>query len=320
MLKGGFRPFPPAEPEEDRAAPRADLEGHSNPFRCRELENIPKSGVIRGQNGLIRRRDAAGPAAGAARSRSCRARGLVFARTSNEQRALSDLGYVGSGEVLELAEALDFQALADPYAKYPLYERMLAVSQLIATGELEAATVELRLLAGLEPENPALLERLAEVLLYRGGDFLEEAERSYRRVLQMRPRRTQSLLGLANVALLRSEALRQRMLEELEAGRDASARTLAETWRPLARRSAEGFRRVLEEEPTHPTALHNLSTLLVSMSEDAYMRGQRAEAKRSLQEARRLLLRLMDALEETDARRVAYETQRRVLEQRLREL
>jgi len=237
-----------------------------------------------------------------------------------EQRALADLGYVGAGEGLDAGVELDFESLPDPHAKYPLYERMLAVSQQIAAGEIDAALGELRSLSGLEPENPALLERLGELLLYQGDSSLAEAEVCYTRVLELRPGRIQSVLGLANVELLRAARLRERMQEELEAGREAEARSIADQWRPLARRAADGLRSVLEREANHPTALHNLSSLFVSLSEDASMRKQGAEARRLLQEARRLVLRLMAELEETDPDRLRYESQRRMLEERLRRM
>ncbi|MAB81409.1 MAG: hypothetical protein CMJ89_18880 [Planctomycetes bacterium] len=234
--------------------------------------------------------------------------------------ALSSLGYVGSGAGFGLEDELDFDLLADPYDKYPLYERMLRVSQTIAAGDVDSAIQELRTLARLEPDNPLLLEHLGELLVYRGVTHLAEAERSYARVLELRPGRTQSRLGAANCSLLRSEEVRRQMERELSAGREASARALADQWRTIAGRAIDGFRRVLSSEESHPTALHNLGTLLTTMSEDAYRRGEFAEAKRFLQEAHELTTRLISALSMTDARRIGYEKTRVLLEQRLQEL
>ncbi len=240
---------------------------------------------------------------------------------ASDTQALNALGYVGAGGGLDAGEPIAFETLADAYEKYPLYERMLSVSQQIAAGDVDGALTELRVLCKLEPNNPALLEHLGEILVFRSRtEELNEAERCYSRVLELRPSRTQSRLGLANCALLRSETYRERMQEEMQAGREGPARALADQWRPLATRAVENFRLVLESEPNHPTALHNLSTLLSSISEDAYLRGKRSKAKSCLREARELTVRLIGELELSDPRRSGYEQTKRLLETRLRQL
>jgi len=239
-------------------------------------------------------------------------RSVVHLDSADRER-LAALGYLGDDETRSEDDPPDFAALPDTHEKAEIGERLWALGELLAAGRLDEALVELRTLAALDPENPEVLERLAEVLLSdpeAASRNVDEVERLMLKVLAKRPGRMKVHWILARCAHVRAEQARRRLgdvdlrtVMEQEAAARASGRSggyPGDEWRAETERSIRELRTVLELEHNHPGAL---SALTGSLIEEAHVFGRVGRtdlARQHLTEAIDILDRILAAYPRDD--------------------